>query len=173
MPKRSFVAPLVFVLLCLGGCMRSTDTAAASPRVECRLEAVPPLTAGGPVAVRLTLVNPTDAPVWALAWNTPFEPRWKGTIFELTRGGAEVPYTGPLTKRGEPGGEEYVEVPARGQSEATADLSLVYDVSQPGTYRLRVTGGLADLAADPAGLPRPRESHEGAALSCPDVEFEL
>jgi hypothetical protein len=154
--------------------MRSTDPAsAAPPRVECRLEAVAPLTAGGPVAVRLTLVNPADSPVWALGWNTPLEPRWMGTIFELTRGGAEVPYAGPMVKRGDPGREEYVEIPARGQSEATADLSLVYDVSQPGTYRLRVTGGLADLAGDPAALPRPRDRHEPAPLSCPDVEFEL
>ena len=153
--------------------MRSADTAsAAPPRVECRLEAVPPLTAGGPVAVRLTLVNPSDSPVWALAWNTPFESRWKGTVFELSRDGAEVSYSGPLTKRGDPTREEYVEVPARGQAEATADLSLVYDL-QPGAYRLRVTGGLADLAADPVSLPRPRERHEAAALSCPDVEFEL
>lgn len=169
MPKRLVVPLAAAVALSLGSCMQTAEPiAAASPRLECRLEPVPPLTAGGPVSVRFTLTNRTDAPLWALRWNTPLE-GWKGTIFELTAGGAEIPYTGPMLKRGDPGREDYAEIPAGGKAEATVDLSLVYDLGKPGTYRLRVTGGLQDLTVNPGTVPRPRDAHQPVPLDCPEI----
>ncbi|HVR99286.1 MAG TPA: hypothetical protein VMW27_21880, partial [Thermoanaerobaculia bacterium] len=97
MPVRlSFL--FVFVLV---GCMKTAATPAVGPRLECGLEAVPPLVAGGPVSVRFTLTNPGEAPVWVLGWNTPLE-GWQGTIFAVSRGGQEIPYQGPMVKRGDP-----------------------------------------------------------------------
>ena len=79
--------------LFFASCMRTTKPATAAARLECRLEA------SGPAAVRFTLVNRTDSPLWALRWNTPLE-GWKGTIFALTSGGAEDSYTGPMLQEG-------------------------------------------------------------------------
>ncbi|HSK75397.1 MAG TPA: protease, partial [Thermoanaerobaculia bacterium] len=93
--------------------------------------------------------------------------------FELTSGGAEIPYTGPMVKRGDPGREDYTEIPAGGKAEATVDLSLVYDLGKPGTYRLRVTGGLQDLTADLGAVPRPRDRHEPEPLDCPEIEINV
>lgn len=165
MPKRPILTAAVAALF-LASCMRTAEPLAAAPRLECRLEA------SGPASVRFSLVNRTEDPLWVLRWNTPLE-GWKGTIFELTSGGAEVPYTGPMLKRGDPGREEYVEIPSGGKAEATVDLALVYDVSKPGTYRLRVTGGLQDLAAEPGAVPRPRDRHEAMPLDCPEIELAV
>lgn len=151
-------------------CMR-TD---ASPlTLACRIEPQAPLTAGGPVAIRFLLTNPSQEPVWFLKWNTPFE-GWMGTVFTVSDpGGTELPYTGPMVKRGDPARDEYVEIPPGGTVDAVADLANVYDLSEPGRYRLEVTGGLADLTTDPTALPRPRAQHQEAALRCGSVEIML
>jgi hypothetical protein len=163
MPNRLILTAAVAALF-FASCMRTTKPATSASRLECRLEA------SGPAAVRFTLVNRTDAPLWVLRWNTPLE-GWKGTIFELTSGGAEIPYMGPMLKQGDPGREDYVEIAAGGKAEATVDLSLVYDIGKPGTYRLRVEGGLQDMTADPAAVPRPRDRHEAVPLDCPEIEL--
>ena len=165
MPNRLILTAALAALF-FARCMRTTKPVTAASRLECRLEA------SGQAAVRFTLANRTDAPLWALRWNTPLE-GWQGTIFELTSGGAEIPYTGPMVKRGDPGREDYVEIPAGGKAEATVDLSLVYDLGKPGTYRLRVDGGLQDLTADPGTVPRPRDRHEPEPLDCPEIEINV
>jgi hypothetical protein len=172
--------PLLFSLTLFGaaalaGCDRLTvgvvsDT---TPRLDCRLEAVPPLTAGGPVPVRFTLTNRGDNPVWVLRWNTPLEERWKGTVFAVTAGGRELPYQGPMVKRGDPGREEYAEIPAGGSATGLADLAQVYALGEPGRYRMEVVQGLQDVVRDAGELPRPRDRQRGAPLSCPPLDFEV
>jgi peptidyl-Lys metalloendopeptidase len=159
------------VALFTSNCMHTT--AAIRPTVDCRVEPGSPLAAGGPAEIRIVLANPTSEPIWFLRWNTPFE-GWRGTIFTLTGPDkAEIPFTGPMVKRGEPGRDEYVQIPPGGEVDATVDLATVYELRNPGRYRLRVTGGLADLTADGASLPRPRDRHQGVELRCKEVEFTL
>ncbi len=157
----------------LVGCVRTAATPSGEPRLECGLEAVPPLAGGGPVQVRFTLTNRGEAPVWALRWNTPLEESWMGTIFAVSRGGQEIPYQGPMVKRGDPGREEYVEVPAGGAAEAVVDLTEVYEINEPGRYQVEVTEGLQDVATDPTGIPRPRDRHQAVSLSCPALEVDV
>lgn len=171
---------LVFSLTLLGaavlsGCDRvGVDVyMSTEPHLDCGLEAVPPLTAGGPAAVRFTLTNLRDSPVWVLRWNTPLEERWKGTIFKVTAGGRELPYQGPMVKRGDPGREEYAEIPAGESTTAVADLAQVYDLATPGRYRVEVVQGLQDLVTDAAEVPRPRDRQHAVPLSCPPAELEV
>lgn len=159
----------VLSLLLIAACMKNVDPGTASSAqapaaLECRLEAEPPLTTGGPVRVQLTLTS--SSPTHVLIWNTPFESRWKGTIFSVSRDGQEIPYTGPMTKRGDPSRDEYVEIAPGRPAVATADLAQVYDLSQPGNYEVTVAQGLVDVTTDGASLPRPRDRHEGAELDC-------
>jgi peptidyl-Lys metalloendopeptidase len=158
------------VALSASTCMH---TAASQPALECRVEPRPPLTAGGPAEVRFVLSNPSREPVWFLRWNTPFE-GWMGSIFTVTGpDGTELPYTGPMVKRGDPGRDEYVQIPPGGEVDAAVDLANVYDLRAPGRYRLQVTGGIADLTADPASVPRPREQHQGTELQCTEVGLDV
>lgn len=176
---RSF--PLLALLL-VTACMKNVDpgapstTSAPAPApaaLECRLEAEPPLAAGGPVRIRLTLTRPSGPPAYALIWNTPFEGRWKGTIFTVTRDGQEIAYTGPMTKRGDPSRDEYLKIEPGQPAAATADLAQVYDLTQPGSYEVRVVQGLVDVTTDAASLPRPRDRHEGAELECAPLRLTL
>jgi len=152
--------------------MRTAEPRAAAPALECRLTAEPPLVVGGPVSVLFTLTNRTDAPLWVLRWNTPLE-RWKGTIFAVTLGGREIPYQGPMVKRGDPGRDEYAEIPAGGSIEATVDLSQAYELQVPGSYQVKVVQGLVDATADGASAPRPRDHHQAMPFDCPAIVLEV
>ncbi|HKI06563.1 MAG TPA: protease [Thermoanaerobaculia bacterium] len=139
---------------------------------DCRLDPVNPLTAGGPVAIRFRLTNRTDAPVWILRWNTPFE-GWRGTLFTVSHDGVEIPYQGPMVKRGDPGREEYVEVPAGESTSATVDLSEVYEIRQPGLYEVTVTGALQDVAKDAASVPHSRDQQQAMELRCEGITLDV
>lgn len=142
------------------------------PLLDCRLEVGPQRIAGGPVEVQLTLQNPTERTLHVLAWNTPLEEVWLGSPFELRGpGGDEVEYRGPMVKRGDPEGDDYVSLPAKAEVSATADLSAVYDLSRAGTYELRWVGALHDVTG--ASVPRPRSRHQPLDLDCAAVRFEL
>ena len=162
----------VLMALSLATCMNA-NTIATPPTLECRVEPRPPLTAGGPVQIRFVLTNPSQKPLWFLNWNTPFE-GWRGSIFTVTDPqGTEVPYSGPMMKRGDPGREEYVQIPPGGTVDATADLANVYGLNEPGRYLLRVTGQIVDMTTEASTVPRPREQHQAVPLLCGEVELVL
>ena len=142
--------------------------------MECQVTPRPPLTTGGPVQIRFALTNPTDEKAWVLNWNTPFEQRWMGTVFTLTGpGGEEIPYQGPMAKRGVPTIEEYVEIAPGGTAEAVVDLAQVYEFKNPGRYRLQATGDLFDLTANGDDLPRSTDLYRPVPLRCNEVLLEV
>lgn len=162
----------VLMALSLATCMNA-NTIATLPTLECRVEPRPPLTAGGPVQIRFILTNPSQQPLWFLSWSTPFE-GWRGSIFTLTDPqGTDVPYSGPMMKRGDPGREEYVQIPPGGTVDAMADLTNVYGMNEPGLYLLRVTGQIVDVTTEPSTMPRPREQHQAVPLRCGEVELTV
>lgn len=155
------------VALSTSTCMQSMQTAASQPALDCRVEP------RAPTGIRFVLTNPSREPVWVLRWNTPFE-GWAGSIFTVTApDGTEIDYTGPMMKRGNPNGEEYVEIPAGSSIDATVNLADVYDLSQPGRYRVQVTGEIFDLTTDQASVPRPLAQHQGVELECGEVTLEV
>ena len=153
-------------------CTKAAVSDANAQPLECRLEPVTPLTAGGNVAVRFRLTNRTDAPLWMLRWNTPFE-GWRGTLFTLSLDGAEIPYQGPMVKRGDPSREEYLEIPAGESVSATVDFSEVYEIKKPGLYDVKVTGGLQDVAKDAASVPRTRDGQQPMELQCEGITLDV
>jgi hypothetical protein len=141
----------------------SSATTTAHPSISCRLEAQ------APTSLRFELANGSDSTLRVLKWNTPLE-GWKGTVLRVSRNGEELPYQGPMLKRGDPQSDAYVEIPAGGQVDATVDLAEVYDVSRPGTYKIEVDGDLIDVTSEPA--PRPRDRHQAMPLDCGAVTFK-
>lgn len=142
----------------------SSASSTAQPKLSCRLEAQ------APASLRFELANGSEAPLRVLKWNTPLE-GWKGTVLRVSRNGEELRYQGPMLKRGDPGNEDYVEIPAGGRVDATVDLAEVYDVSRPGTYKVEVDGDLIDVTTE--AVPRPRDRHKGLPLDCGAVTFEV
>jgi peptidyl-Lys metalloendopeptidase len=161
--------PITLAALASTHCM---NAALQSQPLECRMEAVNPLVAGGPVALRFRLTNRTREPLWVLRWNTPIE-GWRGTIFTVTFQGSALPYQGPMLKRGDPGREEYVEIGAGESINVSVDLAEVYDVKQPGKYQVKVTGDLLDVTQDAASVPRPRDRQQSMALKCAPITLDV
>lgn len=156
---------LAFLAVSSTHCMTA---ATPSQPFDCRIASVE----GRPTSIRFTLANQTAEPLWVLRWNTPLE-GWKGTILTVTANGTEIPYQGPMLKRGDPGRKDYVEMPPGEPASATVDLSQVYEVSQPGKYEVKVRGNLHDVAKDGADVPRPRDRHEAVELRCEGVTLEI
>ena len=149
-------------------CTQAAVPDANAHPLECRIEPV----AGSPTSLRFSLTNRTAAPLWVLRWNTPLE-GWKGTVLTVSAKGTEIPYQGPMLKRGDPGREDYVEIPAGESASASVDLAEVYEVGQPGKYEVKVTGSLHDVAKDGASVPRPRDGHERMELRCEGITLEV
>jgi hypothetical protein len=174
MPSRllSFLA-LALAALPLTACLCIIEPD-KRPAMECQIQPRPPLNAGGPVQIRFALTNPTDETVWVLTWNTPLEKPAMGTVFTLTGpGGEEIPYQGPMAKRGMPVREQYVEIAPGGTAEAVVDLAQVYEFKNPGRYRLQVTGDLFDLTANGNDLPRSTDLYAPVPLRCNEVLLEV
>jgi hypothetical protein len=145
--------------------------ASSTPRLSCQLKAQAEYAGRGEVTVRFTLRNETDTPVAVLRWYTPLE-GLKGDIFKISKRGRAIAYQGPLFKRGDPTREDYVVLPPRESVSATVDLAKGYDLSRPGTYSVRFTAGLSDVAPEGA-IPRPQDKHQGTDLKCGPVTLTV
>ena len=141
--------------------------------LECRLEARAVQPAGGPVLVRIRLRNQGQQPLAVLDWQTPLE-GLLADIFTIrpAAGGEPLPYTGPVVKRGDPEADEYVHIPPGGEASEEVDVSLAYDLTRPGVYRVSFRGSLRDVTA-PASAPRPRDRHTPLAVTCNTLEIEI
>src|SRR5512140_2048199 len=129
----------------------STVVKPATP-LQCTLSVNPTLKAGRPVEVTFKLSNPTAEPQYVLNWNTPLE-GLKNNLLEVSRAGTELPYQGPMFKRGEPAADNYVTVAPGSSVEGRIDASLAYDFSQPGPYRIAFRGPILDVTTKQAELP--------------------
>ncbi|MEO7151849.1 MAG: hypothetical protein ABIX46_09110, partial [Burkholderiaceae bacterium] len=113
---------------------------------------------------------PGRVAVQVLEWGTPFE-GWMAPWVLLQRDGVALPYGGASVKRGDPARSEYLRIPAGGRREVTIDLAGVYDLAQPGIYRLEARILLHDVHAGSG--PRTRAQHQPQALACPPIDFTL
>lgn len=127
---------------------------------------------GQPVIVGFTLENGSDRTVYVLKWYTPLEGLY-GNIFRVTRDGVEIPYAGPLAKRGDPQPDDYVEVRPRSTVSAEVDLAPAYNLSQPANYRVEFDGKLHDIATNKSSLPRTRDKQRGESISGNAVIFRI
>ncbi|MEA2563057.1 MAG: hypothetical protein QOH06_4561 [Acidobacteriota bacterium] len=128
--------------------------------------------AGEPVTVGFFLENLSSEPLRVLTWYTPLE-GIRGSIFRVTRDGQEVPYQGPMVKRGDPGQGDYVLVPPGGPVSAEVDLAQSWDPSVSGTYRVDFDGRIHDVAREGESVPRPRDAHQGMDAKGEPVTFRV
>ncbi len=141
--------------------------------LECSLSVPATVKAGQPVTARFQLTNRTGRPLYVLKWRTPLEGRLLGNDFEITRDGTTLAYQGPMAKRGNPGAESYVTLTPGESVEATVELSLAYDFSQPGRYRIAFRNELLDVADKKADVPRTLDQFQPMPVQCPVVETTI
>jgi hypothetical protein len=130
------------------------------------------LKVGEPVELRFRLTNPTAQPLFVLSWHTPLE-GLLNDFLRVTRDGTEIPYQGPMFKRGNPSAEEYTAIPAGRSVEASVEVSLAYDFKQPGHYRIAFRNELLDVTPNQPEVPHPLERFHPMAVTCPAVETTI
>lgn len=137
----------------------------------CALRVAPSPVSGEPVRLHFTLTNRAEQPVRLLSWGTPFEGWWSPFV-ALRFGDQELPYQGPMAKRGEPDAEEVLRILPGRSRRAEVDLAQVFDLSRPGQYHVEPRISLHDHEfGQTKGWPRSRTEHQPLELDCPAVEF--
>jgi hypothetical protein len=149
------------------------EGSAAQAALQCELTAPASVRAGEPVSVKLRLKNSSSEALYVLGWRSPFEGLF-GNDWQITMGGgAEIPYVGPMAKRGDPEADDYVSIAAGQVAEAEVQVSLAYDMKTPGRYRIAFRGPLMDVTTNKAEVPRPLAQHKAMPIACPAVETEV
>jgi hypothetical protein len=169
--RKTVLLPLL-ALLSTSCWMKAHPPADAQHPLECRMEAMRPQIAGGPTGIRFQLINRMEEPLSMLRWNTPFE-GWRGTILSVSLQGRELPYHGPMVKRGDAVTGDYLRLRAGESQIIGLDLSQAYDLSKPGLYTVKVTGGVQDVIQDGTQPPRPRDRFQPVGLVCNELTLEV
>ena len=152
----------------------STGRRAVSASLRCELQLPARVVSTEPVVLTMRLTNPAAGPVTVLTWGTPFEGMWTGHSVEIERDGSPVEYLGPMVKRGAPAAAEYLRLSAGGAAEAALRLDDVFDLTQPGSYRIRPRFVLHDVVwGDDGRIPTPPDAMREAPLRCPEGRLEV
>ena len=137
--------------------------------LDCALSAPATVKAGEPVEVVFRLSNPTSKPLHVLDWHTPLE-GLLNDIFQVTRDGAEQPYQGPMMKRAAPQADDYVTLAPGASVEGRVDVSLGYEMRQPGRYTIAFRGRLMDVATRREDAPHPQGEFRETQVRCPEIQ---
>jgi peptidyl-Lys metalloendopeptidase len=150
--RHKLVGCLLVVVVLLGWL---ASPAAAAPRggggLTVRLESDGYFGLTERPTVGFTLSNRTGVDVYLLRWQTPID-GINTELFEVTREGEPVAYTGRLVKFGNPRPEDYVRVAAGESLSMAVDLAGSYDFSRTGEYSVRYHAFAQDVLLDAAPL---------------------
>lgn len=89
-----------------------------------------------PLSVVVSYTNVTPSPLKMLKWGTALEGWISTDIVKVTKGGATLPYTGPLVKRRAPQESDFITILPRQTVSGVVDLSKGYPIEQKGLYAL-------------------------------------
>lgn len=148
---------------CVGS---SADASVAPPSIACTVHAPASVKTGQPVSLKVVLHNRGATKISVLNWGTPFEEAWLQPFVTVTRDGKPVAYEGAVVKRGDPERDEYFGLSPAEQREASIDLTLAFDLTEPGPYVVVPRIVLYDVALEPVRLPRARASHQPRTIDC-------
>ncbi|MGJ9418193.1 M35 family metallo-endopeptidase [Massilia sp. CMS3.1] len=96
------------------------------------------------VLVKVTITNTSSTPQYVLKARTPFE-GLSAPLFDITRDGAKVAYTGALIKRGKPTQADYYLLKPGASHTVKVELSSLYDMSVSGDYAIKYRTASPDL----------------------------
>jgi peptidyl-Lys metalloendopeptidase len=148
------------------------STPPAGPIFECQLRMEPRVVRGKPAVLHFKLTQRSSGPLYVLKWRTPLE-GLRGDDYLVSRDGTEIPYVGPMFKRGDPPAKDYLEMQPGVPLEAEVELSNAYDFEKVGHYRVSFRGRLWDVVTSQSEVPRPLDRHQAVPLSCNSLELDV
>ena len=96
------------------------------------------------VLVKVTITNTSSTPQYVLKARTPFD-GLSAPLFDITRDGAKVAYTGAMIKRGKPTQADYYLLKPGASHTVKVELSSLYDMSVSGDYAIKYRTASPDL----------------------------
>lgn len=100
-----------------------------------------PANDGGPLRLKLTYTNVTDAPITFVVYDTALEGAVRDDILDIRIGGQRLPYVGPIYKRRAPQAQDYVTLAPAESRSAIVVIDRVYYFDKSGVYSVRARQG--------------------------------
>jgi hypothetical protein len=125
-----------------------------------------------PIVINFALENLSSEDLWVLKWYTPLE-GLKGKIFRVSCDGKEIPYEGPMVKRGQPTKSDYILIHPGKSVSAPVDLSSVYKLSSSQKYLVEFKGRIYDFAISDDSIPKSTEEHQMIKIPGNTVTFRI
>ena len=129
------------------------------------------LGASDDVVVKVTLTNTSSSPQYVLKARTPFE-GLSAPLFNITRDGAKVAYTGALIKRGKPTKADYYVLKPGASHTVKVELSALYDLSVSGDYAIQYRTASPDLFLDSDNGRATAAAARGAAQDIGELQSD-
>ena len=117
----TLVAPLLLLLGMGVFSGRQDGVQSRGDSIRYSLTAEEAYRADQPIPIGFTFENVSRAELWILHVNTPLE-GLRGRIFSVSCGGIDIPYLGPVVKRGDPTIREYHHLPPGEQTTEAVEL---------------------------------------------------
>jgi peptidyl-Lys metalloendopeptidase len=129
----------------------SSVHAAVVDGIDVRLTTAAPVVQGdADVVVRVTITNTNTGPVTLHPWQLPGA-RQDGALFEITRDGVPVPYTGAIVKRAAPTGRDALRLNPGVTLTYDVELTAAYELERDGRYDITYrSGGVTGAYTTPA-----------------------
>jgi hypothetical protein len=166
------VKSLIRPLIAAGFFCASLLTMAQQTALDCRLSTRVAAAPDQAVWLEFELTNRGSAPIWVLSWNTPIE-GLRNRYLAVNGPAGEVPYRGPMFKRGRPTAEQYRRIEPGQSLRAEVDLRSAFDLSAPGQYELRYTGRILDVVANLADIDQAERIQQGLDIHCAPVRVDI
>ena len=112
-----------------------------------------------PIIIGFRLENHLNENLWVLRWYTPLE-GLKGKIFRVICDGKEIPYEGPMVRRGQPKKDDYVHIPPGSSVSVEVNLSDTYTCPACKECRVEFKGQIYDFSKSADYLPKKSEEHQ-------------
>jgi hypothetical protein len=125
-----------------------------------------------PIIIEFTLENLSSEDLLVLKWYTPFE-GLKGKIFHVSCDGKEIPYEGPMVKRGDPTKNDYLYVASGSSASAEVNLSDTYTLPRSNECKVEFKGRIFDLLTSSQTLPRKSEGHHMINIKGNSIAFTV
>jgi hypothetical protein len=121
-----------------------------------------------PVKLRFDLTNNGEEDLYVLKWYTPLEGLNSDCLKVVRNEKSKVAYDGPMIKRGHPGPDDYVLIPAGETVTADVDVSESYAVSKPADYQVELN--IQALEHIPAPAAAKKNAVLALAKSTPQLQ---
>jgi peptidyl-Lys metalloendopeptidase len=125
-----------------------------------------------PIIINFTLENLSNQNLWVLSWYTPME-GLKGKIFRVICDGTELPYEGPMVKRGQPKKDDYIQIEPGRSVSAEVDLSNGYKFPVSEECRVEFKGRIYDCSTSIDSIPKSSEEHQRLNITGNTVTFRV